>query len=159
MPVASMATQTQMGERIKELGSLLGPYPTKQRMNASLLDFSVFRDRYTQPLVSGQRVICTFPPSLSCSESCLTEPCDNAVHRFLCPLLSSSENKEINRVLSVYCNLGYRHFKTPFPCWLYRQRGGGRVGERVFLPKLRDLCPCSLRLTTRWLCLRAEGVS
>lgn len=65
MPMASMATQTQMGERIKEeLGSLLGPYPAKQRMNASLLNFSVFRDRYTKPLVSGQRVICTFPPPL-----------------------------------------------------------------------------------------------
>lgn len=124
-------------------------------MNASLLDFSVFRDRYTKPLVSGQRVICTFPPPLGSAPRAASLSPDNAVHRFLYPLLSSSKNKEINQVfLFVSCNLGYRHFKTPSPCWLYRQRGGGRVGKRVFLPKLRDLCPCSLRLTPQWLCLR-----
>ena len=50
MPVASTATQIQMGERIKEeLGYLLGPYPAKQRVNASWLDFSIFRDTYTKP--------------------------------------------------------------------------------------------------------------
>ena len=161
MPVASMAAQTQMGERIKEeLGSLLGPYPAKQRMNASLLNFSVFRDRYTKPLVSGQRVICTFPPPLGSAPRAASLSPDNAVHRFLYPLLSSSKNKEINQVfLFVSCNLGYRHFKTPSPCWLYRQRGGGQVGKLSFFPSFVTSAPvpCGRRRDGS-ACARRGGV-
>ena len=50
MPVASMATQTQIGERIKEeIRSIPASYIAKQKMNACLLNFSVFRDTYTKP--------------------------------------------------------------------------------------------------------------
>lgn len=55
-PLASMATQTQMGERIKEeLRYLLGPYPAKQGVSASSLDFSIFRDTHTKPCFLGSR--------------------------------------------------------------------------------------------------------
>lgn len=54
--MASMATQTQMGERIKEeLRYLLGPYPAKQGVSASSLDFSIFRDTHTKPCFLGSR--------------------------------------------------------------------------------------------------------
>ena len=53
--MASMATQTQMGERIKEeLRYLLGPYPAKQGVSASSLDF-IFRDTHTKPCFLGSR--------------------------------------------------------------------------------------------------------
>lgn len=105
--VASMAPRPHEGERIKgKIRSIPASHPARRKLNAGLLNFPVFTDSHKAWEPSGSGPSVRSPSVRFCSKSSLIGLCDIAVSQFPILFLSSSKNREINIVSSVfYCDL------------------------------------------------------
>lgn len=134
MPVASMAPQTQIGERIKgEIRSVPASYLKSERWMpaGSALLYSEIPTE--SPEVSGQQVICKFPHPLgSALRAALSS---SVIVLFTIFYTSSSKNKGINKVSPVcLLQFGMQSLQNPLCMPALTAEGGGWALKHSFLP-------------------------